>query len=137
MTFLKPQSSIRRGTTSSRYLSFNLAILLDHLAAHAAEPDFPSVLQLFIAGAGGLIAFVAYQHDIGDIQGRFQVNDASLPHRPSGFGMLFHEVNAFNDDLLFVGIGKTDLALFPSILAGDDQHGIVFPDFHKIIYPSR
>ena len=47
-----------------------------------------------------------------------------------GFGMLLNEVDAFHDYLLFPGVGEAHLALFALVLAGDNQHGIVFPDLH-------
>ena len=68
------RASIRPGTTSFVYFSLSLAILVNHLVAGAAESDLPPVLQFAITDPGGLVALVAQQHDVGDVQ-------AALPGR--------------------------------------------------------
>jgi hypothetical protein len=101
--------------------------------ADAAEPDIPAVFQFTHADTGGFTALAAKVHYLGDVQGRFNIDNAGLPGRSFGFGVLFHEVQAFNYNILLTGVGKADLAFFTFVFSRDNEHGIVFMYVHIIL----
>jgi hypothetical protein len=101
--------------------------------ADAAYPYAAAVFQLLRAYARGLAALAAQVHYLGDVQGRFDIDNAGLPGGSLGFGVLLYEIQAFNDNFLLLRVGKADLAFFPFVLARDNEHGIVFLYLHNYL----
>jgi hypothetical protein len=63
---------------------------------------------------------------------RLKLYYASLPNRPPCSGMPFDEVDAIDQYLLFLGMGKAHLTRFTLILTGNNQYRIVFPNLHGL-----
>jgi hypothetical protein len=106
--------------------------------ANPANTSLASVVKNAYPDPGRVIALVAKEHYIRDIDRRFTFDNARLPHIANRLHVLLDHVHAFNKQLLSIGIRKSYFALFSAIFTGDNQHGIIFPNFHlKNLWSQR
>jgi len=73
------------------------------------------------------VALVAYEHHVGDVQGRCPVYDARLAYPRLRFHVALQDVDAFNHHLPLARHHLRHGAPLALVLAGYDQDGIVFP----------
>src|SRR5512136_3359897 len=83
----------------------------------------------------GMTALVADQHHVRDMDRSLALNDAGLLRRTPSLRVLLDHVDAFHHDPRLSGIGKSDLALLPSVLAAYHQNRIVLPNLHGFTAP--
>src|SRR5579859_251636 len=134
ITFVYSNSCMSCGTTSLSYCSFSLGISVNILFTMLADPHLLAFLVYAMADASWQFALGAYQHDVGQIQRRFALNNtrrnltvASL----LGTLVLLDDVHALdNHPVLFVEY-TNDFTLLSEVFPGDYFYRIAFLDpFH-------
>ncbi len=104
--------------------------LVNDLLAGSTDPDLFAVIKEAITYPRWMVALAAEEHHAGGRDWCFTVNNTTRSSLAGWFGMPFDHVDALNEQPIFLGIGKSDFALLTSITAGNDQHRVIFPDFH-------
>ena len=107
---------------------FSSLLLIDHLAAGLGYSDFLSVLGL-VADAGAFSGFLIVVHDVGSIDGSFDLYDLSGDVLLCLL-VLGLDVDAFNYYSVFGRDGLEDLSCLALVLACDDEDGVILLDLH-------
>jgi hypothetical protein len=81
-------------------------------------------------GSGGFAALAADQHDVGNMHGRFDVNDPCLPYSRSRLAMSLHHVEPVDDNHVIAWHDAAHLASLAIVLAHKDLYSVILPDIH-------
>lgn len=98
-------------------------LLSDGFAAFLADAGIFAV-DRFMRNASRFIASGANELNFADVKGHLLRDNAALRNLKAGLGMAFNLIDALDDDLAFRGQGGNNFALFPLILAGENDDGV-------------
>src|SRR3984957_10867831 len=158
--FFQPKAFISAGTVSLRYFSCNRLfiaflclvsnsnyrlLLVQRGVAAAATANFTAVRQNRVADAGMLAATAADHHHIGNVYGRFLLDDAALDvFLRIGAGVTFHDRHMLHHHAVFLRVDGKHPATLTRILARNHSHivalangdsvplGSVMPQCHEL-----
>src|SRR5215210_3644591 len=124
MGFSIPNLCSRSGTTSSRYLSFNLAI--DILPCLLSDSDLLPRVRESVAHPGRLARVRIDEHHVGCVYGSLEVVEPLLVllARPR---VARADVDAADDDAVLLRDDPLDLAALALLFAGDHHNGVPTP----------
>src|SRR4030095_1760708 len=121
---------MRCGTTSLRYRSRKRAIRspVQLVAAAPADAHAASILEHQLAHAHRRVALVAHDHDVGDVNRGFFLDDARRGLRAARLLVPLDHVETLDQRALPAGQHAQNLAGLAALAAGDDHHRIVLLD---------
>jgi hypothetical protein len=96
--------------------------------------DLFSVIQCFGFRSHGFDAFVAHQHYVGPVNGRFTLKNPPLPILRIGFRMPLDNVDVFYEQAILLTNDLENLADLALVFAGDDLDLVIFFDIYGVAY---
>src|SRR5262249_35340113 len=129
-TLRYPISFMRCGTTSLRYLSRRRAMAspIQLVAATAAHAHAAPVLEHALAHAHRGVALVAHDHEVGEVERGFLLDDARRRLRAARLLMPLDQVEPFDQRPLLGRHHAQDPAGLAALAAGDDHDVVVLLD---------
>lgn len=123
--------------------------LVKRLTTPFAHPALGAILVQLIANSGRSVAVTTKQRHIGNVDGRFELDDTSLSARTAGGPLMFlHYIDAGDNHPVLFGIPAysapppihlptaddlVDGALCSTLLTAQDYDGITFPYLHRYL----
>ena len=104
--------------------------LVDNFAAFLADTNFFATVEESPGHARRLAAGRTHEHRLGGVERRLEFNDPTPRIFLRRAHVLRHHIDIFDDDRFLGGIPAQDLALFPSVLAGDHIDAVTLPQTH-------
>jgi hypothetical protein len=113
---------------------------VNDFATLLADPRLTAIIKHSIPYPGCRLALVADQLHVGDIDGRFTLDDTHLrPGLAGGALVLLNHVHARHDQLLLLWVHAVNCALSAFVIAAQNLHSIAPLDLHRnlLIRSSR
>src|ERR1019366_2100808 len=116
-----------------------MALPVELFLAPAADAHATAVFEAAFAHTHRSAAFVTHDHQVGQVDGGFFLDDTVWALRAARLGVALDHVQSFHRRAVVFRNDVNDLAGFATIAAGDHHHRIVFPDarLHQITSGAR
>ena len=87
-----------------------------------------AVFELTPSNTSDLASVSIDQNDIGDVNGCLAFDDAGLNHASTASHVTFDQVDAFNEDALFLEVDVNHFASSTFVFTGHHENGVPFFD---------
>src|SRR5512140_510291 len=100
--------------------------LIELLVAAPADAHRAALVEATVTDARRLVAAPADGQHVGEVDGRFLLDDPARLLHPTRFGMALHQVDPLDDHAVLVAEDAQHLACLSALAPCDDHHGVVF-----------